>query len=444
MATGRARSESPFMAEEYSDFQDFQRQPGSERNSALFHASSARKKAEQDSILLANRIRLLRNEEAKTRKKIAETEKKTQEIIESRRRNEERRIARDAFEAHKQALTEEFRAGKLQERAIQQQKIQDKQRHRHLENHRAGEIARRQREAHRLSLESQKAAEDAEAFARAEQVRASAAQAARSRARSEGAKQEFAKDVVRERMLREEDERRHRMLEIEKMEKEEAELMHRLQRSQERHKAAYMQLEDVLHQSGQAGASTGLSPSGSLAGALSTGSMPASEASGRLSRSSLPPCHTPSGRESVSSKGSRSRPGDAPSYLREASEHSSAASGSTSAARPPRPRGPPAMRPGSASRYAVPKLPASTTPTGAVNGDAVDRLRQKHSASAMSSCSTASGPETVRGAHGSGHSTPCSAAAMGAQQIRYTTVDGLELEIPAEEDLDLAALLNGR
>jgi len=76
-------------------------------------------------------------------------------------------------------------------------------------------------------------------------------------------------------------------------------------------------------------------------------------------------------------------------------------------------------------------------------GDAVDKLRQKHSTSAMSNASTASGgAETAANGpcEGSGQSTPSSSA----HQIRYTTVDGLQLDIPAEEDLDLAALLNGR
>lgn len=45
---------------------------GSARSNPLFDATRARKKAEQDSILLANRIRLLRAEEARTRKKISD------------------------------------------------------------------------------------------------------------------------------------------------------------------------------------------------------------------------------------------------------------------------------------------------------------------------------------------------------------------------------------
>eukprot|EP00441_Pelagodinium_beii_P041778 CAMPEP_0197629008 /NCGR_PEP_ID=MMETSP1338-20131121/7054_1 /TAXON_ID=43686 ORGANISM="Pelagodinium beii, Strain RCC1491" /NCGR_SAMPLE_ID=MMETSP1338 /ASSEMBLY_ACC=CAM_ASM_000754 /LENGTH=421 /DNA_ID=CAMNT_0043200015 /DNA_START=101 /DNA_END=1366 /DNA_ORIENTATION=- len=413
------------------------RPPGSdrsERSGVLYNASAARKRAEQDSMLLANRLRLLRAEEAKTRKKIADTEQKTQEVMDAKRRNEERRLAREAFEAQKEVAEQEFRARQLQENNESKGKIQEKQRKILDQNKASGDALRQQREVFRSIAEAEREEAAAEAQARAEHVRALEKNAGRSRARSEGAKQEQAQEVIRERMLREEDERRAKLLEIQRMEKEEAELMSRLQRSQERHRAAYLRLEDALRSSGQSG-STGLSPSGSAAGMLSVSSIPL-EAGQNLG--------TPKSYAS-----SAARPSDilgtGESFMLGGGGGGS--SGSIPGARPPRPRGLPGPtvssgRPGSASRYATPKMQASAgSVAGAANsGDAVDKLRQKHSASAMSSCSTASGAESGRGASGSGHSTPSSAA----HQIRYTTVDGLQLEIPAEEDLDLAALLNGR
>ncbi|CAK0882150.1 unnamed protein product, partial [Prorocentrum cordatum] len=62
---------------------------------AFSSALSARKRAEQDAVLLANRIRLLRAEEENTRKKIRETEKQTTDILEARRRNEEHRLVKE-------------------------------------------------------------------------------------------------------------------------------------------------------------------------------------------------------------------------------------------------------------------------------------------------------------------------------------------------------------
>ncbi|CAJ1362062.1 unnamed protein product [Effrenium voratum] len=153
----RARSESPLM-EEYGSLNRL----NSARSNPLFDAARARKQAEQDSILLANRIRLLRNEEAKTKRKIAETERKTQEIVQSRRRNELRRQEKEAFEAQKEAMESEFRAKQILEREDQQHKIQDQMRRIQEKNRSGGRVQRQQRQAHRqiLDLEKQAAADE--------------------------------------------------------------------------------------------------------------------------------------------------------------------------------------------------------------------------------------------------------------------------------------------
>lgn len=435
---GRTRSESPLLDDDRGNADYFRQQQGlgscAERTGVMFNASAARKRAEQDSMLLANRIRLLRAEEAKTRKKIEDTEKKTKEVIESRRRNEDRRLARESYQEQKDLAIQEFRALQQMGRADQHSKIADKQRIIREENKRSGDMLRRQREVDRQALENFKDVVAAEAYARADQVRVTAQAAARSRARSEGAKQEMAKDVVRERMLREEDERRARLAEIDRMEKEEAELMARLERSQARHQQAYLRLEDALKGSGQASSSTGLSPSGSGTLSSSTRSLEAGQRASRGSSSS-----SQSSLALQNGAGARRRPGEYTPQLAEGAAQTSAHSTAAVSSRPPRPRGlpaPSAARPSSAARQAAKAQHAIAT-----CGDAVDQLRQQNSSSAMSCCSTASGAESGRGgAGGSGHSTPSSAA----QQIRYTTVDGTQLEIPEEEDLDLAAILNGR
>eukprot|EP00438_Fugacium_kawagutii_P011046 Skav221273 [mRNA] locus=scaffold2775:36412:37327:+ [translate_table: standard] len=131
------------------------------RAKPIFDATRARKKAEQDSILLANRIRMLRAEDARTRKKIVETEKKTQEIILARQRKEQQRHEKEVFEAQKE-----------ERKAL------------------GGSVLRSQRLAHRQVVDLERQASQDEAFARAEQVRSAMDRAARSRARSEGAKQD--------------------------------------------------------------------------------------------------------------------------------------------------------------------------------------------------------------------------------------------------------------
>ena len=143
-------------------------------------------------------------------------------------------------------MEQDFRTRQMVERLDQQHKILDKKREIQEKNAMGGNALRKQRQAHRQILNLERQASADEAFARAEQVRVAMDRAAQSRARSEGAKQELAKDVLRERMLREEDERRLRLQEIDRMEREEADLLQRLHRSQERHRMAYLQLEDVL------------------------------------------------------------------------------------------------------------------------------------------------------------------------------------------------------
>lgn len=385
---------------------------GSARSNPLFDATRARKKAEQDSILLANRIRLLRAEEARTRKKISDTEKKTQEILRFRHRNEQRRQEKEQFEAQKEWMEHEFRTKQMVERIDQQHKILDKKKQIQERNALGGSVARQQRQHQREVVDLERQAHQDEAFARAEQVRAAMDKAARSRARSEGAKQELAKDVLRERLLREEDARRMRLKEVERMEQEEAELLERLHRSQERHRMAYMQLEDVLRQGSNGSA---LAPSFTFEDPYSGRSTPT------RALAELGPLHPPE----------RAAPHVAhvAHVASEPERHSVARQ-----AKPPLPRAPPGARPSSASRVRM----APSVTVEAV--DAVDRLRQKHSASAMSNTSTAIGESCLEGpGEGSNPSTPSS-----APQIRYTTVDGVQLDIPAEEDLDLAALLNGR
>lgn len=381
------------------------------RANPVFDATRARKKAEQDSILLANRIRLLRAEDARTRKKIVETEKKTQEILMARQRNEQRRHEKEVFDAQKEVMEQDFRSRQMVERLDQQNKILDKKREIQEKNAMGGHALRKQRQAHRQVLDLERQASADEAFARAEQVRVAMDRAAQSRARSEDAKQELAKDVLRERMLREEDERRLRLQEIDRMEREEAELLQRLHRSQERHRMAYLQLEDVLR-----GASP--LPDAHIAPAAIDTATPSSssrrnEVESRESRDSRP--------ESRSSK---------PPLPRLAAPPIRA---------PPQVRAPPGARPCSAQRHKA-KAGVSTSGKSRIDTppDAVDQLRQKHSLSAMSNASTASMGESIP-AEGSGPSVSSS-----APQIRYTTVDGIQLDIPAEEDLDLAALLNGR
>merc|ERR1719437_313319 len=70
---------------------------GSQVQANLTGAKEARKRAELDAQLLANRIALLKQEEEKAHKKIEETRKRASEIMALRQQNENKFAAKENF-----------------------------------------------------------------------------------------------------------------------------------------------------------------------------------------------------------------------------------------------------------------------------------------------------------------------------------------------------------
>merc|ERR1719422_823172 len=70
---------------------------GAEMQANLTGAKEARKRAELDAQLLANRIALLKQEEEKAHKKIEETQKRASEIMDLRKQNEQKFAAKENF-----------------------------------------------------------------------------------------------------------------------------------------------------------------------------------------------------------------------------------------------------------------------------------------------------------------------------------------------------------
>lgn len=424
-----------------------------DRGCPLFSAQIARKRAEQDSILLANRIRLLRKEEERTRKKTRDTEQKVQELLDVRRRNDERQRQREVEQARREAEEQALRAQQNNLRDQQLRKIEEKQRIIMRKNTESSSSVRQARELHNKVIQQEREEALAEVAAKCEKVRQAESAVARSRAKSESAKRQSAKSAVEDRILREEQAKDERMKEIEKMEREEAALLSKLQRSQERHRAAFMQLEDVLRTGGGGPPPPRVQSRPPSVGGLGSGSC------------------TPSG------VGSLSRPnalegGAARAAAALAATGAAAAAAATATragqstannSRPPRPRGPSsAAALGSAGAPRAGSLVASASaPSSAAVGPSRQPRRaatfesglspattdtksqqQPTPEKSLSSCSTASGGMGSRlGTDGSGRSTPATPS-PAVQQITYTTVDGMELNIPTEEDLDLASLLN--
>lgn len=90
----------------------------------LLEAKLQRKRAEEDALLLANRIALLKQEEAKAWKKIEETRSRAKEIMEIKARNLEAQRKKDE---QRQARDDEERQRSFQNRLTKEQDRQFKQ-----------------------------------------------------------------------------------------------------------------------------------------------------------------------------------------------------------------------------------------------------------------------------------------------------------------------------
>lgn len=400
----------------------------------FFSATSARRRAEQDAILLANRIRLLRAEEEKTKNKIHETEKRTRDIIETRRRNDDRRLEREAQESRNEAFEQELRQRALRGRVDQQQKLLTQKQYILDQKVEASETVRKAREVGLQAIEQERRAHELQMAAKAERVRNMAGAAAQSRARSEGVKKEQARYFAQERVAREEEEQRHTIEATIRMEREEAELMKKLAQSREQHRAAFSALEDALRPA----------PQNSRASKSRPGTPGDSYAKLDLRQSSsLGVCPT----------------GDVTDAGRLRTTKVSSKGGSallSNAARPPRPRDLTNIFAGTApgqvaspsrllgatiamnNKFSRQKPPTEADKGAALTESVMPRGGGKNFRS-FSSCSTADPESCGGGGAGSGTATPSS---LAPTMICYTTVDGEQLEIPSEDDLNLADLLS--
>lgn len=185
--------------------------------------TAARKRAEQDAMLLANRIRLLRQEEERTKRKIFDTERRTQEVLAARRGRAVRQQSREAELRRREAEEEELRGRRRQERGKQQRRIL--QSAEVLAEHRAGlsQEVRQERLSLQRCLEAQREEAQAQARARHASAQRSAQQGLRA-GRAE-AKQEAARCLAQERLDREHQAHQASLELVARMEREEAELM---------------------------------------------------------------------------------------------------------------------------------------------------------------------------------------------------------------------------
>lgn len=223
----------------------------SQMQANLTSAKEARKRAELDAQLLANRIALLKQEEEKAWKKIEETRKRAQEITELRAQNEQKFAAKEQFYKAKwdsiraaqtqnshnrdraKAVREATRQGLMEARMANAHSTKQ-QSHQYLLQKKEREASERQANAERGNLIKQK---KEEAKRKLEEERL---------AQLERYREDYEARTAQEEILRS----RTDAL-VAKMEKEEMELIQRLQNTQTVQRNAYEELEAALGQTAQ-------------------------------------------------------------------------------------------------------------------------------------------------------------------------------------------------
>lgn len=229
---------------------------GSQMQANLSTAKESRKRAELDAQLLANRIALLKQEEEKAWKKIEETRKKADEIKQIRQNNENKFAAKEKFYQSKWESIRQSQAQNSMNRD-KAKATRDETRHCLLEQKHLS--ARATKDQSQQFLVMKKGREAAERQTNGER-------SAYLRSRKEDAKRRLEEDRLAQLdKFREDYETRTSQEEllrartdalVAKMEKEEMELIQRLQNTQTVQRTAYEELEAALGQTSQQIAST--------------------------------------------------------------------------------------------------------------------------------------------------------------------------------------------
>jgi len=217
----------------------------------LTEAKQMRKQADEDARLLANRIALLKQEELKAVKKIEETRRKAQEILETRNRNLEKQRQRE--EAKR--IQEELESQKIEEnRKIRDRTKQVKDQANYYRQTKALNDVQGMKNAkkhYQYTIEVQKTEDLAEKMSLKNSIKSQLKNAEERRKKMVEDKREKAR-MENEKKIEEENRiRREREEAVGRMEQEELELIQRLQNTQLLQKSAYEDLENAL--SGTAG-----------------------------------------------------------------------------------------------------------------------------------------------------------------------------------------------
>merc|ERR1719382_1703561 len=223
----------------------------SQMQANLTSAKESRKRAELDAQLLANRIALLKQEEEKAWKKIEETRKRSQEIMELRKQNEQKFAAKEHFY---KAKWESIRAAQAQNQSQRDKAkaIREQTRQGLLEQKsQNAKTAKEQSKVHHMQKKERETQErmanmERSAYLKARREEANKKLEEKRLAQIEKYREDYEARTAQEELLRQ----RTDAL-VAKMEKEEMELIQRLQNTQTIQRNAYEELEMALGQNSQ-------------------------------------------------------------------------------------------------------------------------------------------------------------------------------------------------
>ena len=212
----------------------------------LLEVKQQRKRADEDSKLLANRIALLRQEEAKALKKIEEVRKQASKIVEARARNLERQRKKEeerkAKEEEEKTRTMQLRMQKEQNKVIKQQAKQML-----YEKARADANALKQAKWENIArMNNTKEETLTQKITMKQQIRETKIEGIERRKREEEIRKQRLKQEIERRYAEEQKMREDREAEVARLEKEELELISRLQNTQMMQRTAFEDLEMAL------------------------------------------------------------------------------------------------------------------------------------------------------------------------------------------------------
>jgi len=223
----------------------------SQMQANLTGAKEARKRAELDAQLLANRIALLKQEEEKAWKKIEETRKRASEIMDLRKQNEQKFAAKEDFY---KAKWESIRSAQVQNAQVRDKAkaVRDQTRQGLLDNKQKNAHNTKQQSQHYLLQKKERESAEKQANVERSNYMKSRKEEAKRRleeerlAQLEKFREDYEARTAQEELLRS----RTDSL-VAKMEKEEMELIQRLQNTQTVQRNAYEELEAALGQTSQ-------------------------------------------------------------------------------------------------------------------------------------------------------------------------------------------------